>query len=51
MAKRTGSLTEALRKLAEAVSKKPSTTAKPGKKRTLTERLDEIAEELKKKHP
>jgi hypothetical protein len=47
------SLTGALRRLAEAVSGvgTPSTPAKPGKKKRLTEAIDEIAEELKKKHP
>jgi hypothetical protein len=53
MAKNSSSVTEGLRKIADALSKKPAGGAarKPAKKRKVTEVLDEIADELKKKHP
>ena len=53
MAKNRSSVTEGLRKIADALSKKPAGGAagKPAKKKKVTEVLDEIAEELRKKHP
>jgi hypothetical protein len=48
VAKKGGSVTEALRKIVEALRKNQ---APPERKKRVIDILDEIAEELKKQHP